>query len=166
MVSKALWEAIEGVANDEGLLLYDLELPSPQLLRVVVSRDVEQVTSGDCTKLCKRLAVYFSVEGQVLGLHEDVQVEVSSPGINRKLRLPKHFQGAVGERVKVCFRAANANGQAGDSPAGAGRGKGVCIGKLEEAETELVAVRDEQTGDRVSVRYEDIDKARIDFKWD
>jgi ribosome maturation factor RimP len=34
-------------------------------------------------------------------MNSPYRLEVSSPGIERKLRKPEHFQGAVGEKVKL-----------------------------------------------------------------
>lgn len=59
------------------------------------------VSSGDCTRLCRRLVVYFTAEGPAHGIGAEPEIEVSSPGINRTLRLDRHWERAIGERVKV-----------------------------------------------------------------
>lgn len=118
-----LWQLIEGVAHDEGMKVYDIErLSSPQKLRISVvplensRREVTKqvgkketttkiirsaVNSDDCSRLCKRLSVIFLAEGEKFGLDEDTELEISSPGINRNLRLSEHFADALGEKVKV-----------------------------------------------------------------
>ncbi|MBP9837131.1 MAG: hypothetical protein KBC84_00305 [Proteobacteria bacterium] len=115
-----LWSIISEVAEAEGLLLYDLERLNSQSVRVSVTKNtatamlvansdlgdqvVEQssnVTIGECSKLCRRLMVIFQAEGKSYGLGDEPEIDVSSPGINKNLRLPEHFSSAIGEKIKV-----------------------------------------------------------------
>lgn len=122
-----LWREIASIAAEQGLVLYDAERINRDGLRIFVDRKLstideaetaeglregeqgetvprEMVTSQDCYSLCRRLGVYFAVEGRRFGLpDDDPELEVSSPGINRHLRLPQHFVEAVGRRIKVVF---------------------------------------------------------------
>lgn len=127
-----LWTEVVGIADAEGLSLYDLERGGGGL-RVFVeankkaedkSEDAAEnitsdpdvacegqagVTSGDCSRLCRRLMFFFSVEGARLGVGSEPSIEVSSPGINRRLRLPWHFRSALGKEVKVTGLAETSN---------------------------------------------------------
>lgn len=105
-----LWGEIESIVNDEALVLYDLERRGPTALVVFVQRKLSDdsngssqagVTSDDCSRVCKRLVHFFSAEGSRFGLSDDPAVEVSSPGVNRSLRLPEHFLEAVGETIRI-----------------------------------------------------------------
>jgi ribosome maturation factor RimP len=66
------------------------ELPSPGLLRVTIDRP-----GGVDLDLCER------VSRELSPLRERYALEVSSPGIERPLVKPEHFQRAVGSRVAV-----------------------------------------------------------------
>ena len=66
------------------------ELPSPGLLRVTIDRP-----GGVDIDLCER------VSRELSPLRERYALEVSSPGIERPLVKPEHFQRAVGSRVAV-----------------------------------------------------------------
>lgn len=97
--SSQLWNKIEGLVQSEGLGLYDLEQNSGTIKVTLCSKD--GVKSGDCSRICKRLLVMATVEGETLGIGTQPQIEVNSPGINRVLRVKEHFFGAVGERVRL-----------------------------------------------------------------
>ena len=98
-----VWRRVESLVQNEGLGLYDLELLAGGLKVTLHSKD--GVKSGDCSRICKRLVVLASVEGENLGIGSAPQIEVNSPGINRTLRINEHFAGAVGERVKLVIAA-------------------------------------------------------------
>ena len=66
------------------------ELPSPGLLRITIDRP-----GGVDLDLCER------VSRELSPLRERYALEVSSPGIERPLVKPEHFQRAVGSRVAV-----------------------------------------------------------------
>lgn len=114
-VTDKLWTELKDIAESEGLSLYDVERLGGGGLRIFVSKgsiaenedstgnSQGGVTSQACSKLVRRLQTFFLVEGKGLGLPEEPFIEVSSPGLNRHLRLPCHYQTAVGEVVKVSF---------------------------------------------------------------
>ena len=74
-------------------------------------------------------------------------VEVSSPGIFRRLNVPEHFQHFLGERVKLLVE--NEDGSREYS------------GELLAADDREVDVADENAG-RVTVSYDRIRKANLD----
>lgn len=179
-----LWQALESVIADEGMKLYDAERVGDNVLRVAVDRSVQTqgpeagetgagaesweaagqgVTSGDCTVICKRLIVYFCAEGAQFGLRPDVQIEVSSPGVNRELRLPEHFAGAVGQRVKIIPR--HQNGGAAGSGKSNGSLSGPVIGCLRSFRENVLEVLDEQTKETVKLPFAEVKKANVDFKF-
>ena len=71
------------------------------------------VTLEDCRKLTKRLLFAFRLmeetEGSDAALRslsrQNFRLEVSSPGLDRHVRLPWHFEQAVNCRVKIQFMA-------------------------------------------------------------
>jgi ribosome maturation factor RimP len=88
------------VARDLSLSLFDLEVAreGPRtVLRVFVDREGGVVLS-DIETYSRRLGALLDVEDPVAGAYV---LEVSSPGVNRRLRRPEHFEAVVGRRVKV-----------------------------------------------------------------
>lgn len=110
--SEALWEFVSSMAADEDLRLYDLIKPRANALRVFIDKPKTEidkkgsgVTSGDCSTLCRRLMHAFGVEGQNLGISSEPEIEVSSPGLERDLRLAQHFEEAVGHKIKMTTKS-------------------------------------------------------------
>ena len=170
-----LWRCIDEIAAEEGLGVYDLEVQGQPRICVVVERLAEGgerrsgepvkpsltagegVTSDDCARLCRRLMVYFHAEGPRLGIGEEPQIDVSSPGVNRQLRLNKHFEDAVGERVKVIPQRMESAGA--DAPAGP------VVGKLLRADGSGICVLDDSGSREVTLAMDRIKKARVEFEF-
>ena len=88
------------VARDLSLSLFDLEVAreGPRIiLRVFVDREGGVVLS-EIETYSRRLGALLDVEDPVAGAYV---MEVSSPGVNRRLRRPEHFAASIGRRVKV-----------------------------------------------------------------
>ena len=157
-----LWQSVSSIAEDEGLLLYDLSRAGDGALSVYVDKQPdsseklgesgERITSGDCTRLCKRLRAYFLVEGGSLGVGEDPAIEVSSPGINRFLRLDTHFENACGQRVRLVLEEEEGI----SSP---------LIGELCEVSDGQLLVVSESSGSEVRVGQASVKRARVDFQF-
>lgn len=162
-----LWRELSSLAEDEDLWLYDVERLGDQGLRIIIARDEcggsdepkepkERVTSGDCTRFCKRLMVYFTAEGTRLGVGSEPRIEVSSPGINRTLRTHEQFVGAIGERVKLVWQEISNN----EKPA-----TQTTIGVLQAVEDDALAIVDERSGDACQVSVDRVRKAHVDFQF-
>lgn len=152
-----LWQKLAAVIEDEGLSLYELEKLGEMQLRVAIDRPgVKEagkgVSSGDCTNVCRRLMVYLSVEGGALGLAREPEIEVSSPGVNRTLRLPEHFAAAVGSRIKVLA-------------AEGAKGSRTLLGTLASFDGENITVLDEQSNQEATVALSRVKKARVEYKF-
>jgi ribosome maturation factor RimP len=159
--SETLWSELQAIAEDEGLRLYDIERYGAGALRVYVETLAadQKTSSKDCTKLCRRLMTYFLVEGPRLGIGTEPEIEVSSPGVNRHLRLVEHFQGAVGERVKVGIRG-ELKEESGEPIKIGG-----LLGKLESVTDEEVLVNDERTKRNWQVPMSQIARANVEFNF-
>lgn len=92
------------VAQREGCELYDLEIlggGGHRVVRITIDRE-PGVSIDDCANVSRGLNLILDVEDLIPG--GAYQLEVSSPGIERALRTPRHFQRAVGSRVQVkCY---------------------------------------------------------------
>ncbi len=67
------------------------------LLRLYVDR-AEGITLDDCERVSRQVGAVLDVEDPIRGAYT---LEVSSPGIDRPLFTPAHFERFAGERVKV-----------------------------------------------------------------
>jgi ribosome maturation factor RimP len=175
-----LWDAIEAIAKEEGVDLFDLDIPgggadggSGGILRVYITRSKSSpdvhvpaddsheegdesgpsnrtgVSFEDCVRVSKRI---LDVDEQTGLIPEGCLLEVSSPGINRRLRHSGHFRDAVGERVKVKFR----------DPSNAYR---TVTGTLRGVEGDSATVESEERGEVLSFHLRDVKEARVDFKF-
>jgi ribosome maturation factor RimP len=178
--SNPIWDTIRAVTDEFGVELFDIDYPSGGghggVLRVYLSRpkgmvvtpeadaslDVDAVDGDaeagsqrggvsfeDCVKVSKKLLDLDEQDGFI---PEGCVLEVSSPGVNRRLRFPQHFSGAVGERVRVKFK----------TDTGTYR---VVTGVLSSLEGDMFVVEDEQSRDHVQVTIPSIKEARVDFKF-
>ena len=73
-----------------GVEVLAVELPSPTRIRVYIDHQ-DGVDHALCERVTYALDAYRS----------NYAIEVSSPGLDRPLRKPEHFAGAVGARVSV-----------------------------------------------------------------
>ena len=127
---------------EAGFELFDVE-QAGNVLRVTVDRPggVDLDAIGEATKRVS----------SVLDEHDDLLpdrylLEVSSPGIERTLRRPEHFRGALGATVALKTRPGT-------------EGERRVEGVLEAADDEGVVVAGR------TVPYADIERARTRFVW-
>ncbi|MCB0392456.1 MAG: ribosome maturation factor RimP [Bdellovibrionales bacterium] len=106
MISDSAWKKLEALADEvsqrESCRLYDMEFTSrkgQRILRVYIDAIENGVSIDQCADVSKGLSLLLDVEDLVPGGH--YELEVSSPGVERPLRLPWHFKKALGEKVKV-----------------------------------------------------------------
>ena len=88
------------LAVQEGLELIEVEFGGPggrQTLRLFIDKE-GGVSLDDCTSVSHAVSAALDVEDPILGAYD---LEVSSPGLDRPLRIPEHFQKYAGERVRV-----------------------------------------------------------------
>jgi ribosome maturation factor RimP len=94
-------EALAGeVARDLSLSLFDVEIAreGPRtILRVYVERE-GGISLSDITTYSRRFGAVLEVDDP---LHGPYVLEVSSPGVTRRLRRPEHFERSLGKRVRV-----------------------------------------------------------------
>ena len=98
-------EMADRVATSEGLHLVDVELKggnSNQLLRVFIDKP-GGVSHADCAMVSEQLSAMFDVEELFPGRYV---LEVSSPGLDRKLTRPSDYTYFVGRRARVVLKEA------------------------------------------------------------
>ena len=135
------------LVEDRGLELYDLE-QSGSTLQVLVSRPggVDLEALSELSRAVSRtLDEHDPIPGRYV-------LEVSSPGLERPLRRPDHYRGAVGAVVSIKTVA----GTEGDR-----RARGVLL----DADDEAATVALDGGGER-RIDYRDVERARTVFEWD
>jgi len=91
------------VAREDMLEVFDLVVAreGPRtVIRVFIDRE-GGVRMADCQTFSRRLSAVFDVHDPIPGSYV---LEVSSPGINRRLTKPAHFATLAGKRVRVALR--------------------------------------------------------------
>jgi len=103
MTGKELAKLLEPTVEGLGYELADLEVRlggKGGLIRVFIDQP-EGIGLDDCETVSRAVSALLDVEDPVPGNYD---LEVSSPGLDRKLTKPEHFQRFAGETVKVQTR--------------------------------------------------------------
>lgn len=126
-MSLGLVDKIKTIAGEiavrEGCLLYDLEFleAGSRVLRVYIDRDPGGASLDDCVNVSRGLNLALDVADVIPGGHYDL--EVSTPGLERKLTQDWHFERAIGERIQIKFEAEEGNKSLKGKISEAGQGK-------------------------------------------
>lgn len=134
------------VARDLSLSLFDVEIAreGPRtILRVFVERE-GGVPLSDVATFSRRFGAILEVDDPMDGPYV---LEVSSPGVTRRLRRPEHFEGALGKRVRVTLAAPR-------------EGRRHIVGDLSGCDGDGIGIAADGTTYRVP--YGDIRKANLD----
>jgi len=97
-------EIAKRVADSSGLEVVDVELRGggkSRMLRIIIDKP-EGVTHQDCADLSREVGTILDVEDAVPG--GSYVLEVSSPGLDRKLVRPGDYERFTGSRVKLTTR--------------------------------------------------------------
>ncbi len=93
-------EVIKNIVEDNGCELYDIGITEEgdnKFFRVYITKP-GGVTLSECAAINNLLSPIFDIEEP---LNDKYFLEVSSPGIERKLTKKEHFEKSIGENVKV-----------------------------------------------------------------
>jgi ribosome maturation factor RimP len=94
----------ERVASSEGLEIVEVQLlggGGSRVLRIFIDKPAG-VTHADCEFISQQVGTILDVEDVIPGAR--YTLEVSSPGVERKLTKPREFERFVGQKVKVVLR--------------------------------------------------------------
>ena len=102
ILQNRLWSLLEPTIVSEGLELWDLQFAAKPNGGGNVSVFIDTPEGGiqldQCVEVSRKLSLVLDMEDPLPGAFN---LEVSSPGIDRVLRRPQHFQRFVGEKVRV-----------------------------------------------------------------
>ena len=139
------YDSIEKIIQSLGASLYDIEVVSEfdeTIFRVMITKQ-GGVNLDDCAEVSRELSPFLDVNPP---MGNEYRLEVSSPGIERKLINPKHFIQSIGEKVKLKITEV-----------------GQVIGLLKDANEKEIVI--EVNGETKIFTYPQINKARTYFEW-
>ena len=156
-----VWDLIVPLVEAEGFRVFDIELPSSKsgALRVYIWRGRKENSTGemmqsgvlldDCARISKAIDAIVELDEMIPGRYV---LEVSSPGVNRKLRRREHLTDAIGERVKVVVDASVLQ-------------KGTICGVLNSFDGNKLAMTDEENDETIELPFSSVKRARVEFKF-
>lgn len=150
-VTERVWQIAEPLVTHEGLEVVDVEFHRESrgtVLRVYLDREGGggAVSLDDLTRVSRQLGDLLDVHDAVPGSYN---LEVSSPGINRRLRRPEHFRRYVGCKVRV-------------RTVGPLDGRRSFVGVLEKVDADGIIVALADARERQSIRFSEIAQANYE----
>ena len=137
---------IKNVVESMDLSLYDIVTVSEfgaTIYRVMINSK-DGISLDKCAEVTRMLNPLLDVTPPVNG---DYRLEVSSPGIERKLKSLKHFNASIGENVKVVLISNE-----------------VLTGPLVKVDGSKITINDGQVGEQ-TIPFDEIIKASTYFEW-
>jgi ribosome maturation factor RimP len=144
-------EIAQRVARSEGMEVVDVEVKGgggSRLVRISIDKPAG-VTHADCEMVSQQVGTLLDVEDVVPGGR--YTLEISSPGLERKLLKPEDFERFRGRKAKVTLRDAR-------------EGRRHWEGTLAGAEGGQVALETE-AGTVLHFPFDQIRKANLKFEW-
>jgi ribosome maturation factor RimP len=168
-----IYQLAEQVATREGCRLYDLEFVgrgNGRILRVFIDKSkapeetaIEAAGGGvsldDCANVSKGLSLLLDVEDIISG--GAYHLEVSSPGLERKLSKPWHFESVIGK--KIFIRTRHGFEKWGVDEAAIKKGKQAVVTLL-FADTDGIRVQSLSGLSVWSIGFEDLERAKLHFE--
>ncbi len=153
-VEKKILEIAEEICDRESFVLYDVEyLASQKIVRIFIDKE-GGVTLDDCAKVSSGVNFLLDVEDPI---ESKYNLEVSSPGLERRLSKKWHYEKADGKEVTVVIKARTETSK----KLGAKNIKGILTGVMDTSfkiETEQYGV--------IDCPYEDVHKCNLVFDFD
>ncbi len=142
-------ELITPIADELGYMIWDVEYVkegADMILRITIDKD-EGIDIEDCEKMSRAID---PVIDEADPIETSYRMEVSSPGVERTLSRPEHFEKCIGEKVEIRLYAP-VNGQ-----------KQV-VGVLKAADAKSMTVT--VNGEDVTLEKSAVAKAATVFEW-
>jgi ribosome maturation factor RimP len=161
-----IWEIAERVGDPEGIGIVDVELLGAgrgRVLRIFIDRPGAAVNSpdqphgvshGDCEFISQQVGTILDIEDVIPG--DSYTLEVSSPGLERKLSKAKDFERFVGHKAKVVLRQPVENQR---------RWEGKLAGISEGVVALEVAAAQAAQGKTIHFPLDQVQKANLKFDW-
>ena len=158
-------EIAERVGDPEGIEIVDVQLLGAgrgRLLRIFIDRPATPATPdrphgvshADCEFISRQVGTILDIEDVIPG--DSYTLEVSSPGLERKLSKPKDFERFVGHKAKVVLREPVENQR---------RWEGKLAGISDGLVALEVAALGPSAGRVIRFPLAQIEKANLKFDW-
>jgi ribosome maturation factor RimP len=162
-ITQRVFEIVERAGRSEGIDVVDVELAGSgrnRVLRIFIDRppapgqpvnpnEPQGVTLADCEFISQHVGTVLDVEDIIPG--DSYTLEVSSPGLERKLSRPRDFERFVGQKVKVSLRQPVENQRH-------------WVGALKQY-SEGVITLEPSPGKTIQFPLEQVQKANLKFEW-
>jgi len=105
MGETGLSKLIEPVVQELGCELWGIEKlqQGRQVVLKIYIESADGITVDDCARISRQVSAILDVEDPIPG---EYMLEVSSPGVERRLFKPEHFDVCKGEKVQITLRQA------------------------------------------------------------
>jgi ribosome maturation factor RimP len=146
-------QLLEPLVAGEGLELLEVEFLRERegwVLRLFIDNPGGRVGLDECSRVSRAVDTVLDVEDII---PHEYNLEVSSPGVNRPLRKPQHFERVKGQKVKV-----KTFGPIGEPP------RKNFTGTLTEVAVDAISVDVEGAG-TFRIPFKDIAKANLEFEF-
>ena len=150
-VESKIEEIAQRVAQPEGLEVVEVEVKgggNQRFVRISIDKP-EGVTHGDCEMVSQQVGTILDVEDVVPGGR--YTLEVSSPGVERKLLKPEDYRRFQGKKARITLREPR-------------EGRRNWEGTLAGIEDGAVAL-EMQAGTTTRFPFDQIQKANLKFEW-
>jgi ribosome maturation factor RimP len=143
--------AAEAAAQRSGLELVEVELKGAgkgQLLRITIDKP-GGVTHADCETVSREVSADLDADDPIPGTY---QLEVTSPGVERKLKKWQDWERFRGQKAKIVLK----------EPAGDLKAFDGVIAQTADDRTVTVEIAE---GRQVTFPFEQVDRANLKFEW-
>ncbi len=137
--------------NDSGYEIYDIEYVKEgkdYYLRIFIEKPNETISIDDC-EIVNNIVNPILDEADII--KDQYFLEISSTGIEKKLRKPKHYMKAIGKDIKIKLFTNNEEG------------KKEIEGKLKNIEDEYLII--EKDGKDLKIELSNVAQAKTIYKW-
>jgi len=149
-IASKIEEVAQRVAESEGLEIVEVEVKgggNQRFVRIAIDKPAG-VTHGDCELVSQQVGTILDVEDIVPGHYT---LEVSSPGVERKLLKPRDYERFQGKKARITLR---------EPVEGRKNWEGTLAGF-----TEGVVTLETEPGNARRIPLEQIHKANLKFEW-
>ena len=150
-IEKQIETLITNQVQESGYEIYDIEYVkegTEYYLRIFIEKPNGVITLEDCERVND---IVNPILDEADVIKEQYFLEVSSTGIEKKLKKIKHFEKAIGQDIKVKFFKKDSEGNK------------TLEGKLKNVSNDEITI--EKDGKTVNIRIKDLAHAQTIYKW-